>query len=94
MEEHEIADVLKRGIEGLVRDSADFADKLLSRCLAELEASSELSDSELDQVSGGAWSTYGVNCPECKKVIKLSSNESQEVTCPSCGHSFTLILSK
>ena len=54
----------------------------------------ELSDSELDQVSGGAWSTYGVNCPECKKVIKLSSNESQEVTCPSCGHSFTLILSK
>ena len=51
MEEHEIADVLKRGIEGLVRDSADFADKLLERCLAELEASSELSDSELELLS-------------------------------------------
>lgn len=54
----------------------------------------ELSESELDQISGGAWSTYGVTCPECKKVIKLSSNESQDVTCPSCGHNFCLILSK
>ena len=54
----------------------------------------ELSESEVDQISGGAWSEYGVTCPECKKVIKLSSNESQDVTCPSCGHNFCLILSK
>jgi ribosomal protein S27E len=37
---------------------------------------------------------YDTTCPECKKVIKLESYASQEVTCPSCGYQFTLIVSK
>lgn len=54
----------------------------------------ELSESELDQVAGGGWSSYETTCPECKKVILVSSSGSQEITCPSCGYSYCLITSK
>ena len=57
MEEHELADLLKRGFSNVIHEGAAFADKLLERCLSELEGkgshlrSKELEDSDLDMLA-------------------------------------------
>ena len=68
-------------------DMSQFADKTSEEILAMAsEEGVELSDEDLEQVTGGAsWlERHGVRCDECGEYIKIEKNHAEAI-CPSCG---------
>ena len=44
----------------------------------------ELSDSDLEKVSGGAWSSKYIHCDECGRNFSYEKGQNP-VKCPNCG---------
>ena len=71
--------------QNAIKETLGRADKAPEEILAlAKEQGVELSDAQIDQISGGGWSGYYVVCSICGKRFGVEE-DTTHVKCPHCG---------
>lgn len=76
-------------LDNITPEQAEKARNLSSEELAKFveEEGIELTDEQMDIVSGGGWkkTNTDIQCPACKKWISFDSSNGVPPRCPYCG---------